>query len=48
MQVVWDCGALCCYEGFCCLALGLCGFWVDVWRVGVVSIFRFLLRIGFV
>ena len=31
MRVVWDCGALCCYEGFCCFAFGLCGLLVDVW-----------------
>lgn len=32
MGVVWDCGALGGYEGFCCFALELCGLWVDVWR----------------
>lgn len=31
MRVIWDGGALGGYEGFCCFALGLCGFCVDVW-----------------
>lgn len=31
MRVVWDGGALGCYEGLGGFALGLCGFWVDVW-----------------
>lgn len=36
--VVWDRCALGCYEGFCCFAFGLCGLWVDVWGVELVSV----------